>query len=119
MVTIIPAILVVHIVDTIKHAAKVSIRVAFIYKAVLSPVAHHTDKASIDYRNDKDHERCFEIDEAHGNTKSIKRKFTYGKACVDFLSFPPKKIHKRINYTEQQKTKKILQKMKWVVPAIL
>ncbi len=105
MVAIIPAILVVHIVDTIEHAAKMSIRITFIYKAVLGPVAHHTDKASIDYRYDKDHERCFEIDEAHGNTKSIERKFTYGKACVDFFSFPSEEVHKRINYTKQQKTK--------------
>ena len=119
MVTIIPAVLVVHIVDTIEDAAKVSIWVVFINKAMLCPVAHHTDKASIDYRYNKDHERCFETDEAHGNTKSIKRKFTYGKACVDFFSFPSKKIHKRINYTQQQKTKKILQKIKWAVPTIL
>src|SRR6187200_275783 len=77
MVSVIPTILVVHIVDTVEYATEMSFRITFINKTMLCPVAHHHNKTSIDQRNDEDHKCRFEIDKAHGYTKSIKGNFSY------------------------------------------
>ena len=72
MVPVIPAILVIHIVDAVEYTAEVSFRIALINKTMLCPVAHHHDKTRIDHRNDKDHEGSLEIDKTHGHAKQVK-----------------------------------------------
>ena len=64
MISVVPAILVVYVVDTIECAAEMAGRIILIDKAVLCPVAHHHDKACIEHRNDEDHQGCLEVDKA-------------------------------------------------------
>lgn len=72
MVSIVPAILIVNIVDAVEGAAEVPLRITLIHKAMLCPVAHHHDKPRIDHRDDKDHQGGLEIDKTHRYTKRIK-----------------------------------------------
>ena len=72
MVSIVPAILVVDVVDAVERTAEVPFRITLIHKAMLCPVAHHHDKPRIDHRDDKDHQGGLEIDKTHRYTKRIK-----------------------------------------------
>ena len=101
MIAIIPAILVIHIVDTVKGAAEVAFRITFINKAMLRPIAHHHDKSGIEHGNDKNHERCLEIDETHQHAKQNKREFAEGHARINLSFLPIKKIHKRVHNPHQ------------------
>jgi hypothetical protein len=69
MVSIVPAILIVNIVDAVEGTTEVPFRITLIHKAMLCPVAHHHDKPCIDHRDDKDHQGGFEIDKTHRHTE--------------------------------------------------
>ena len=101
MVSIVPAILIVNIVDAVEGAAEVPLRITLIHKAMLCPVAHHHDKTGIEHGNDKNHERRLEIDEAHQYAKQNKREFTDCKPGVNFLLLAVEEIHKGIYDAKQ------------------
>jgi hypothetical protein len=101
MVSIIPAILIVDVVDAVKHAAKMSIRIGFINKGVLCPIAHHHNKPGIDHWHDKQHKGGFEIDKTHEYTKRIKGELSRAESNIDFFSFAMEQIHKGVNYAER------------------
>ena len=52
MISVIPAILVVYIVDTIEYTAEVAIRITLVNETVLRPVAHHHNKPAVNHWND-------------------------------------------------------------------
>ena len=101
MIAIVPAILIVYVVDAIKYAAKVSVRITFVDKAMLCPVAHHHNKSCIDHGYDENHECCFEINKAHQDTEDLKHGFTKSEPQVDFFPLVMKEIHKRIDDADQ------------------
>ena len=74
MITIVPAILIVYVIDAVVYTAEMSFRITFIDKRMLCPVAHHADQPGVNDRYDKYHQGCFETDKAHGHTKCIKKK---------------------------------------------
>ena len=69
MVSIVPAILVVYIIDTIEYTAEMTFRIILVNERMLCPVAHHHDKTCIDHWNDKDHHGGLEVDKAHQHAK--------------------------------------------------
>ena len=72
MVSVVPAILIVDIVDAIENAAEMAFGIISVNKGVLGPVAHHHDKSRIDDRNNKDHQRRFKIDKRQTDADEIK-----------------------------------------------
>src|SRR5688572_125491 len=107
MVTVIPAILIIHIIDAIVHTAEVPFRIALIDKRMLCPVAHHHDKPGIDDRNNKNHHRGFKIYKAHGNTKHIKGKFAKRETQVKLFPFPSEEVQESVDDADQQEPGKI------------
>jgi hypothetical protein len=118
MVPIVPAILIVDIVDAVEGTTEVSFRIILIDKAMLCPVAHHHDKPCIEHRDDKDHECRLEIDETHQHTKHDEGKFAQGKAHVNLLLLSVKKIHERIYDSHQYKPKQVFHEIGRTVPPI-
>ena len=76
MIAIVPAILIVHIIDAVEHTAEVSVGVALVDEGMLGPVAHHHNEPCIEHGYDEDHEGCFEVDKTHGDAEEIKHPFS-------------------------------------------
>lgn len=82
MISIIPTVLVVDVVNAIEDTAEMSIRITSVNEGMLRPIAHHHNKTSIDHRHDEDHQRRLEIYKTHDQAKEIKCKFSKTKPKV-------------------------------------
>src|SRR5688572_3842262 len=102
VISIVPAVLVVHIVDAIVHAAEMTFRITFINKRMLRPVAHHHDQSCIDDRHNKNHQGSFEIYKAKRDTYQVKREFTKGQSCIEFFPLALKEVKKCIDNTNKK-----------------
>src|SRR5690606_6989320 len=109
VISVIPAVLVVHVIDAVIDTAEVAIRIALVNKRMLRPVAQHHDKASVDHRHHEDHHGRLEVHKAHADAKQYPGEFTGRELHIDLLSLAVKQVKEGIDKTHGQETTEIFQ----------
>lgn len=118
MISIIPTILIVYIINAVKNTTEMTFRIVLINEAMLRPIAHHHNESRINHRNNKDHQCRLKVDKTHSNTKQDKRSFTDTKPGVDFLTLTAEQIHEGINDTNHNKSQKIFHEVYGTISSI-
>ncbi len=93
VISVIPAIAIVYIVDTVVDAAEMSGGIGLVNKWMLGPVAHHHDKPGVKHGYNKNHQRRLKIDKAHDEAEGTKGKLSDAEAHVYFFALALEEVH--------------------------